>query len=107
MPELKYMSHIDEYCTSMRTNRTIKYVMGGSVGISTDTLKQYKKSKKWKKDLKDLKKQNKMLYIIANKSGLSREIKNIKKIGSKALKKGSDSSSDDLDSDSLISSSSS
>ena len=68
--------------------------------ISKNAVKQYKKSEnKWKKELKDLKKQNKMLYSIANKSCLRREIK---KIREKAYKKSSDSSSDDSDSDSLL-----
>ena len=43
-----------------------------------------------------------MLYSIAKKSGLRHETKNIKKIREKASKKGSDSSSDDLDSDSSL-----
>ena len=65
-------------------------------------MKQYKKSEKWKKDLKALKKQNKMLYRIPKKSGLRCETKNIKNIRAKASKKGSDSSSDDSESDSLL-----
>ena len=44
VPERKYMSHSAEYCTSVHTNRTIKDLMGGSVGSITDTVKQYKKS---------------------------------------------------------------
>ena len=72
-----------------------------------DTVKQYKNSeKKWRKNLKSLKKQNKMLYIIANKSSSLREIKKIKKIREKAYNKchnsSSVSSSDDLDSDSFL-----
>ena len=31
MPEKKYMSHRAEYCTGVRTNRSIKDGMGGSV----------------------------------------------------------------------------
>ena len=47
-------------------------------------MKQYNKSEsKWKKDLKALNKQNKMLFSISKKSGLRREIKNIKKIREK------------------------
>ena len=66
------------------------------MGSLTDAVKQYKKyENKWKKELKYLKNQNKMLYIIANKSGWRREIKKINKILSKASKNGSDSSSDD------------
>ena len=48
------------------------------------------------KELKALKNQNKMLYIIAKKYVLRREIKKIKKIRAKASNKGSNSSSDDL-----------
>ena len=108
MPERKYILHSAEYCTGMRTNRTIKDGMGGYVRSRTDTVKQYKKSEnKWKKGLKALKKQNKMLYSIANKSDLRCEIKKIKKIRGKASKKGSDSSSDYLDSDSWLASDSS
>ena len=44
MLEKKYMSHSAEDCTCMRTNRTIKDGMGGSVGSRYDTVKQYKKS---------------------------------------------------------------
>ena len=39
-----YMSHIAKDCTGMRTKRTIKDGMGGSVGGRADTVKQYKKS---------------------------------------------------------------
>ena len=46
MPEQKYMSHSAKDCTGVRTNWTIKDRMGGSVGIRTDNMKQYKKSKK-------------------------------------------------------------
>ena len=44
MPEHKYMSHIAKDCTCMRTNRTIKYGMGGFLGSRADTVKHYKKS---------------------------------------------------------------
>ena len=44
MPEQKYMSHSAEDCAGMRTNWTIKYGMGVSVGSSADTVKQYNKS---------------------------------------------------------------
>ena len=40
------MSHSAEGCTGMRTNRTIKDGMGGSVGSRADTVKHYKNSKK-------------------------------------------------------------
>ena len=46
MPEKNYMSHSAEYCTVMRTNRTIKDGMGGYVGSRADSMKQYKKFKK-------------------------------------------------------------
>ena len=66
MPEQKYMSHSSEDCTDMRTNGTINYGMGGSVGSRTDNVKQYKKCEnKQKKEMKALKKHNKMLYSIA------------------------------------------
>ena len=74
------MLHSAEECNGIHTNRTIKYVMRGSVGSRVYTVKHYNKSKKkWKKDLKYLKKQNKILYSIDNKLGSRREIKNIKK----------------------------
>ena len=60
--------------------------------------------KKWKKYPKSLKKQNKMLYIISNKTGLCREIK---KIRAEASKKTSVSPSEDWDSDSSLASNSS
>ena len=49
--------------------------------------------------LKALKKQNNMLFSIAKQSGLNREIKNTKKIKSKASKKHSYSISDISSSD--------
>ena len=49
--------------------------------------------KKWKKELKSLKNQNKIIYSIADKFGLRRELKNIKNIKYKASKKRSNSSS--------------
>ena len=58
--------------------------------------------KKWNKELKYINNQNKIIYSIAKKSGLRREINNIKKIGGNDSKKGSDSSSDDSDSDSFL-----
>ena len=62
--------------------------MGGSLGNRADSVKYYKKSEHtWKKELKALKNQNKMLFIIAKKSGSRRELKNIKKIKAKAYKK--------------------
>ena len=64
--------------------------------------------KKCKKELKYLKNQNKMLYRISNKSGLCRELKNIKKIKANAPKKHIYSSSNSYisgsDSDSSLSS---
>ena len=62
MPERKYASHSDEDCTGVRTKRSIKYGMGGTIGIRTNAVQQHKNSEKWKKDLKALKNQNKMLY---------------------------------------------
>ena len=57
--------------------------------------------------MKSLKKQNKMIYIIANKSVARRYIKKINNIRAKSSNNGSDSSSDDLDSDSSLASDSS
>ena len=58
------------------------------MGSRDEDVKQYKKSKnKRKKELKDLKNQNKMLYSIAKKTGLRREINKIKKIKAKSCKK--------------------
>ena len=73
-----------------------------------ESVKQYKRSKsKRKTEIKSLKKQNKILYIITNKSGSRREIKNIKKIRAKDSKKRRDdrinSSSDNSDSNSYLS----
>ena len=78
------------------------------MGSRAESVKQYKKSEiKWKKELKARKKKNKILFRIANKFGSHRELKNIKKIGPKSAKKRhddrSDSSSDELDSDSSLS----
>ena len=59
-------------------------------------MKQYMNPKNnWNKDLKALRKQDKMLYIIAKKSGLHLELKNIKNIRAKTPKKRYDSSSDE------------
>ena len=49
MPEQTYMPHSSDYFTDVRTNRTIKDVMGGSVVNSTDTVKWYKKSENKKR----------------------------------------------------------
>ena len=98
MPERKYTSYSAKYCTGVHNNRTIKDGMGRPMGSRTDAVKQYNNSEnKWNKELKALKKYNKMIYIIVNKSGSRRDIK---KIRGKYYKKTSDSSSDDLDSDS-------
>ena len=52
--------------------------------------------------MKALKNLKKIVYIIANKSGLRLVINNIMKIRFKASKKGSDYSNDNLDSNSLL-----
>ena len=84
MPERNYMSHSSEDRTGMHTNRTIKYGMGVSVEIRSDTAKQYNKyENKQRKYLKALKKQNKIIYRISKKSGSRREIKKIKAKASK------------------------
>ena len=104
MPEKNYISHSDEDCTGVRTNRKIKDGIGGSVGSMTDTVKQYKKSKnKCNKEVKAINKQNKMLYSSTKKYISRREIKKIKNIRAKYSKKGSNSSSDDLESKLLAS----
>ena len=65
MPERKYASHSANYCTGVRTKRSIKYGMGGPIGSRTHAGQQHKNSEnKWKKQLKAPKKQNKMLYSI-------------------------------------------
>ena len=103
MPERKYTSHSAEYFIGARIKRLIKDVMVGTMVSRNNDVQQYKKSKnKWKKELKDLKKQNKMLYSISNKSDSRCDIKNINKIRSKYSKKTSESSSDDLESYSLL-----
>ena len=102
MYESKNMSHSANDYTDMRTKFSIKDRLGGPMGSRTDAVKQYHKyEKKWKKDLKALKKQNKVLYSIAKKSGSRRYIK---KIRAKASEKSSDSSRDDLESDSSLAS---
>ena len=44
MTEPKYMLHIAEDCTGVRTNQSIKDGMGGPVGSRSNAVKQYKKS---------------------------------------------------------------
>ena len=49
-PERKYMSHSAKDCTGVRTKHPINDGMRGPIGISTNAVKQYKKSKNnWKK----------------------------------------------------------
>ena len=75
------MTHSTKDCTGMRTKHSIKDGMGGPVGSRNHDVQQHKKyENKWKKELKVLKKQNKMLYIIAKKSGSLREIQKIDNI---------------------------
>ena len=62
---------------------------------------------KWKKEPKPLKKQDKILYSIYKKPGSRSEIENTKKIIPKANNKSSNSSSGDLEYDSLLASNSS
>ena len=81
IPEHKYTSHSTKYFTGLRNKFSIKDGIGGPIGIRTHDLQQHKKYKnKWRKELKSLKKQNKMLYIIAKKSGSLREINKINNI---------------------------
>ena len=44
IPERKYTSDSADGCTDARTKRPIKGVIGGPMGSSTDSVKQYKKS---------------------------------------------------------------
>ena len=79
----------------MRTKRSTKDGMGGLIGSRNHAVQHHKKSEnKWKKELKYLNKQNKMLYSIAKKSYLRREIQNIKKIRKEASKETYSSSED-------------
>ena len=76
--------------------------------IRAEDVKQYKKSEiNCKKELKSLKKQNKMLLSISKNSGSRRELKKIKKIRAKASNNCynsiSDSSGEELNSDSSLS----
>ena len=90
---------------SVQTQKTIKDGLGGPMVSRAEAVKQYKKSKiKLKKELKDIKKLKNVLFSIAKKSGSRRDIKKIKKIDAKSSRKrcnsSSDSSSDELDSNS-------
>ena len=80
MPEQKYMPHSSKNCCGkISDQQSVKDGLGGDLGNRTDVIKNCKKYEhKWKRELKSLKKQNKMLFSIANRSGLCREIKNIK-----------------------------
>ena len=46
MSERKYLLHISEDCTGVRTKLPIKDGMGGPMGIRTNTVQQYKKFEK-------------------------------------------------------------
>ena len=46
MPECKYMSHSTEYCTGVRTKRSIKDGMGGPVGIRNHAVQHHNKPEK-------------------------------------------------------------
>ena len=64
--------------------------MGGFLCNRADDVNNYRKTEnKWKRELKSLKKQKNMLYSMAPMLGSRRDIKNIKKINKKALKKRS------------------
>ena len=78
----------------------------GPLGNRSDSVNYYKKSKhKQKRELKSLNKQNKMIFSMAKKSGLRREIKNIKgKYSEKRSYSSSDSSISDSGSGSSLSS---
>ena len=93
MSDQKYMLHSTEYCFgNISYQKFIRDILGGTMVIMSESVKQYKKSKnQWREQLKALKKQNKMLYILANNSGSRREIEKIK---AKASKKRRNDSSD-------------
>ena len=81
----------------------IKEGLGWSLVNRITDFKQYLKTeKKWKRELKDIKKQNKMLFIMAKRSGSRHELKSINNVRAKSSKKHgysiSDSSSRDYDS---------
>ena len=76
------------------------------LGLGTMLCNSIRYTKKCKKELKALKKKNKMLYIIAKKSGSRREIQKFKNIRKEASK-DTYSSSEYWDSDSLLDSNSS
>ena len=74
-------------------HKSVKDGLVRHLGNKDETMKQFNKYKnKWKKEMKALKKQNKMMYSTAKKSGLRRELKNIKNIKAKACNERSYSS---------------
>ena len=89
MHEQKYMSHSDEEWFGKRSDhKTIKDVLGGPMGIRTESVKQYKRSKsKWKIELKDINKEKKRIYSTAKKSGSRRETKKTNKFRTRDPKK--------------------
>ena len=89
MTKQKYMLHITGGFFGKHSNhKSVKDGMVIRLGNKDEAVKQFKKFKnKWKKELKALKKQNKTLYSIFKKSGLRRELKNIKNIKAKVSKK--------------------
>ena len=69
--------------------------MGGTLVNRASTVKKYQKSeKKRKRDLEALKKQNKIIFIMAKRSGSHRELEKIKKMHAKESKKHDYSISD-------------
>ena len=103
MPERNCMSHISKNLFGKRFDQqSIKEGLEGALGNRDDDSKYYNKSEhKWNKYLKSLKNQNKMLFIISNKSSSHRKLNNINKIKAKASKKRSYSSSNSSSSDSV------
>ena len=92
------MLHSDKYCSGVHTNRTIKYRMRGYVLSMADTVKQYKNSEK----------NGRKSWRISRSRKISQEIRlapwnqEDQEDQGKSSKKGSDSSSDNPDSNSLI-----
>ena len=74
------MLHSSEnYFGKSSNHKSIKEVLRGSLGNSSNAVKSYKKSEhKWNKYLKALKKQNKIICRISKKYGSFRKLKKIK-----------------------------
>ena len=104
------MLHSAEECFgNFSVHNSIRDGLVLPIGSRDNAVKQYKKSKnKWKKELKSFNKKNKIIFSISKKTVSCREINkinNIKAVSSKNHRDdSSNSSSDDLDCDSSLSS---